>query len=163
VISDVVEAGGQGMDDPDRSPVGDHQDFLAGMELQDICKEVIHAGGEVLERLSIIRPGTLAGEPAPMRVGEALLDLLHGQSFPRAEASLAQPRIDSNLEAQPLRDYVRSLARPRQVARIDHVDVSVELVGEQTGLFATQLVEARIGTALPAPVSVPVGLAVSNQ
>jgi len=112
VIPDVVEAGGQGMDDPDRSAVRDHQYFFAGMEPEHICKEVIHAGGEVFERLGIVCPRALAGEPAPMRIGEALLDLLRRQSFPRAEAPLAQPRINSNLETQLRRDDVRSLARP---------------------------------------------------
>lgn len=89
MIADVVEAGGQGLDDPDRPAVRDHQDFLAGMEPEDICKEVIHAGGEVLERLGIICPAALAGEPAPMRIGEALLDLLRRQAFPQPEAPLA--------------------------------------------------------------------------
>ena len=112
MIADVVEAGGEGMDDPDRPSVGDHQDFLAGMEAEHICKEVIHAGGEVLECLGIVCPGALAGEPAPMRIGEAFLDLRHGQSFPRAEATLAEPRVESNLEAEFRRDDVRSLARP---------------------------------------------------
>jgi len=163
VIADVVEARGLGVNHPDRSPVGDHQNFLVGMESEHICKEVVHAVGEVLERLGIVSPGALAGEPEPMRIGETLLDLRHRQSFPGSKAALAQPRIDSNPEAQLRRDDVRGLARSRQVARIDHVDVSVELVGQQTGLFATQLVEARIGTALPASVSVPVGLAMPNE
>ena len=56
MIANVVEAGGLGMNDPNRSPVGDHQDLLAWMEAEHVCEEVIHTGGEVLERLGIVCP-----------------------------------------------------------------------------------------------------------
>ena len=44
VIPDVVEAGGEGMDDADRAAVGDHQHLLVWVEAEHICEEVTDAG-----------------------------------------------------------------------------------------------------------------------
>jgi len=163
VIADVVEAGGQGMDDPDRAAVGDHEDFFAWMEVEHVREEVVHAGREVLEGLGIVGSGALAGAPAPVRIAEAILDLRRRQSFPRAESSLPQPRVDPHFEAQLRGNDLGGLACAGQVARIDHADVPVELIGQRTRLFATQVVEARVGPALPAPVAVPVRFTVPNE
>ena len=163
MVTDVVEAGGQGMDDPNRATVGDHQDLIARVKAEHICEEVIHTGGEVLEGLGIVRPGALTGAPAPMRFGETFLDLRHRQPFPGAEPSLAKPRIEANLEAQLRSNDLRSLACPRQVARIENVDFSIQLLGERVRLLAAQVVQPRVGAALPAAVAVPIRFPVPNQ
>jgi hypothetical protein len=163
VIPNVVDAGREGMDDPDRAPVGDHQDLLVRVEPEHIGEEVVHAGGEILESLGVVCPGALAGEPASMRIGEPFLDLRRGEPFPGPEPPLAQPRIESNLETQLRRDDLRRLPRPGEVARIDDVDVAIELLCERPGLLTAEVVQPRIGAALPAAVAVPVGLAVANE
>ena len=162
MIPDVVDARSEGVDDPDRAPVGDHENLLTRVEAKHICEERAHPGEEVLEGLGVVCPGALAFAPAPVRIGEALLDLSGRQSFPRSEAPLAQPRIDSDLEAQRRRDDVRRLARPGQVTRVDHVDAAVELLGERAGLLAAEVVQTRVGAPLPAAVAVPIRLAVPN-
>ena len=98
-----------------------------------------------------------------MSLAEALLDLRRRQTFPGAEPSLAQARIEAHLEVELFRQDLRGLARPVQVARIDGVDGAVEGAGERSRLFAAEVVEARVRQALPAPFAVPVGLPVSNE
>src|SRR5256885_8205270 len=60
-------------------------------------------------------------------------------------------------EPEPARHHVRGLFRASEVARIDHVH-AVELGGDPRGLLAAELVEVRVGVALPAALAVPVGL-----
>ncbi len=151
------------MNHPDRAAMGDHQHLLVRVEAKHICEELCHSREEILEGFSVVCAGALACLPASVRIGETLLDLRGRQSFPRSEAPLAQPRIDAHLEAQLGRDDLRRLTRPSEIARIEHVDPAVELLGERPGLLTAEVVQSRVGAALPPAVAVPIGLAVANQ
>ena len=98
-----------------------------------------------------------------MGIGEPFLDLGRGEPLPRSEAALAQPWIESNLEAQLRRDDLRGLPRPGEVARIDDVDLAIQLFSERLRLLAAYVVQPCVGAALPAAVAVPVRLAVAYQ
>ena len=162
MLSHVVPAGRKGVDDPDRTAVSDHEHGLVGVSVQDLLEEAANALPEGVEGLGIVRAEALAGLPATVRLGEAALDLDSGETFPRTEAALTQPRVEPNLDAQTLGDDLRRLPGAGEVARIHDVD-TVELLGELTSLPSAELVQRRVGLALPASVSVPVGFAVPDE
>lgn len=162
MIPDVVDAGRERMNYPDRAAMGDHQHLLVWVEAKHIGEELCHSREEVLEGLGVVCACALPCPPASVRIGEALLDLKHRQSFPRSEAPLAEPRIDLHLEAQLGRNDLRRFTRAGEVARVEHVDAAVELFGELPGLLTAEVVQSRVGAALPPAVAVPIGLAVAN-
>src|SRR5213078_1888074 len=148
-------AGRERMHHPDRATMGDHQHLLVRVEAKHISEELCYPCEEVLEGLGVVCACALACLPASVRIGEALLDLRGRQSFPRSEAPLAQPRIDLYLEAQLGRDDLRRFTGAGEVARVQHVDAAVELFGERPGLLTAEVVQSRVGAALPPAVAVP--------
>src|SRR4029077_16950941 len=158
-----VEPGRERVNRADRAAVRDNEHLLARVLPEDVGEKVLDPGRECLEGLGVLRAGTIAVPPKPMSLAEALLDLRRRQTFPGAEPALAQARIESHLEVEILRQDLRGLACPVQVAGINGVDGAVEGAGERSRLFAAEVVEARVRQALPAPFAVPVGLPVPNK
>ena len=74
-------------------------------------------------------------EPAGIALREPLLDLGAREARPRADVDLAERRIFDDLEAEPVADDARRLARTDEIARVDGVDpVAGEPSGELGGL-----------------------------
>ncbi len=163
MVTDVVEARDERVDHPDGTTVGDDQDLLGRMPLEDVRDEAVHAGGELVERLGVVRSRAVSGAPAAVGVGESLCDLRGGEALPTAEAPLAEPRVELDLEPEPLGDDLRRLACPSEIAGVEDADRAVELCSERACLFPAELVEVRVRSALPAPLTVPVGLAVAHE
>jgi hypothetical protein len=97
-----------------------------------------------------------------MRVAKLHLDLRPRLALPGAERPLAQPLVQAHGETEPRRDDVRRLARAGQITGVDDVD-AVELAGDAGRLFAADVVQMRVGVALPAAVAIPVGFAVADE
>ena len=163
VVTDVVEARDERMDHPDGTAMGDDEDLLGRMPLEDVRDEAVHSRGELIERLGVVRSRAFAGAPAAVGVGESLRDLGRGEALPAAEAPLAEPRVEMDLEPELLCDDFRRLACPGEIAGIEEADRAIELRGEHAGLLPAELVEVRVRSALPAPLTVPVGLAVADE
>ena len=141
----------------------DHQHPFAGMALEDVVEKAAHPRGERVERLRVMGARPFPCAPAREGVGVALLDLVAGQPFPRAEAALAQARIEPDVQAEPSRHDLCGLPRARQVARVDSVDLLRQVVGELASLVSPAGVQGGVRVALPAAVAVPVGLAMASE
>ena len=141
----------------------DHEHAVAGVALKDVLEETAHPFGERIERLGIRSARAFTRPPAREGVGISLLDLVPGQAFPRAEPALAQARIEPDVEAEPTGHDLGGLPSARQIARIDHVDLLGELVRKRVSLLSATGVQGGVRVALPAAVTVPVGLAVARE
>ncbi len=162
MVSNVVSARRKGVDDPDRPAVADDEHGLTGMPVQHLLQERANALPERIEGLGIVGAGTFAGLPANVRLAEVALDLGGGEALPGAEAALAQAGVETNLQPGGLGEDLGCLPGAGQVARIHDVDTA-ELLGELTSLTSAEVVQRRVGLALPASVSVPVGFAVPDE
>ena len=162
MVADVVEAGREGVDDPDRAPVAHHENLFAGVARHDLVDEAPDPGPERLELLGVVRARTDSFPPAPLLFGKGGLDLLGGPALPRAEAALTEARVESNLEAKTLGDDLSGLSRAGEVARVERVD-RLELLSEAARLLAAGLVQRSVRVALPAVLRVPVRLAVAQR
>jgi sulfur-carrier protein len=94
---------------------------------------------------------------------EALVDLVPGEPGERTGVALAQARLHHHgLDAQDPGDDRAGLGRSGQVGGDDGVDGADG--GRRCGCLAAAAIgERRVGLALPAPVGVPLGFAVSDE
>jgi len=162
VVADVVEPAREGMDDPDRAAVRDHQHGLVRVPFEHVPEEGGDPRTKGVERLGIVGTRPFARQPPPVRLREGGFDLGGGHALPGAEGALAQARIEADRQAELTCQDLRRLLRARQVARVDDVDVT-QLTRKATRLLAPEVVQVRVGMALPASVAVPVGLAVAYE
>lgn len=162
MVADVVEAARERVDDADRAAVGDDEDGVAAVALDGLVEERADASREGVERLRVRRAGALSELPLRELLGEPLLDLRRGQSFPGAEGALAQAFVCAHFASELSRDDLRRLARTGEIARVDDVD-AVQLGGDATRLLAALVVQLRVGVSLPAAVAIPVGFAVADE
>src|SRR5438270_13843724 len=133
------------------------------MAFQDVFEEMPDPLGEGIVGLGIVGTRPLAGSPALQGVTVPFLDLGSGQTLPGAEAPLAEPLVDPDLEAEPAGHDLRRLPGPLQVARVNDVNLVGQLVGELPGLISPARVQGGVRVSLPAAVAVPVGLAVTHE
>src|SRR5438270_2562557 len=137
-----------------RSAVRNEQDPAAGVVTRDPLDRREHTRRVLLARLAV----------RPLAAREPLLDLRARQAGPRADVDLAQARVCDDGHAVRRGDDLRGLVRALEVARVDRVERDeAQLFGQLAGLRASGVVQRRIGPALPDPVAVPVGLAVSCE
>jgi hypothetical protein len=130
---------------------------VAGGELPDRLYDAL---AQLLVRLAVV-PALLAGDPARVRVREALLGLRSGQAGPGADVDFAELRKLADGQAARLGDDLRRLEGSGEVARVDGVELEVgKPLGELPGLLASPLRERPVRVPLPAPGPVPVAFAV---
>lgn len=147
---------------PDHASVGDDEDRVAGVGVGDPLDGRDHARGELLAGLAVVPD--LTGFPVRKPLRESLGDLVAREPRPRADVDLPQRRILDDLDPELGAHDRRRLARPPEVARVDRDDVTAaQAPAELCGLFATGLVQRLVCLPLPAPDSVPIGLAVTRQ
>ena len=140
----------------------DHEHLLVRMALDDVGEERSDTLEERFVRFGVVRAVALTSAPACESVAEHTLELVARPAFPGAEVTLAKARVGADWDVKTRCEDLRSLARARQIARVDDVR-HVQRAGELTRLLAAAIVQRRVGVSLPAMVAVPVGLAVANE
>src|SRR4051794_14488559 len=110
------------------------------MSLEHFGHARMDARRKLGERLGILRSRRRTGEPARVVFAELGLDLSRRLSFPLPEPTLAEALVDLDLEAERLRQDLRRLAGPREVAAVHDVDVA-QLSGQFAGLLAAGVIQ----------------------
>ena len=112
-----------------RAAVRDDQDLLVGVVVSDSPDRVDDAQAVVRVRLAVV--AALPVSEARPALGVALLDLVRGEPFPRADVDLTERRLDLDHEVVRLRDDLGRLPRAAEIARIHGGERPVgELLGE---------------------------------
>src|SRR5215210_5379522 len=91
-------------------------------------------------------------------------DVVAAHALPGALVDLVESRVAVDAQIMQARDGERGLVGPPQRARVDGRDrLLLQGFGQLAGLLAPALVQRDVGTPLPAPLAVPIRLAVATE
>jgi 3-oxoacyl-[acyl-carrier protein] reductase len=143
--------------------VGDDEDGLARMARG----EAEHGGDDALAHFLVALaavPGLVALLPAAKSFRVGGFDLGHETTGPVADVDFSEAGVYFHRQPEPGADDESSLVGADEVARVDDVDrPGREGLRELARLLAADVVQRPVCMALPSPLAVPIGFAMSCE
>ena len=148
---------------PDASAMADDENGRIQVRAGDLRNGRHDSRRHLLVGLAAV-PTLGSVHPATGIVREPLFDLLAGQAGPRSDVHLSKVAAPLDAQSTPSGHGLRGLRRSDEVARVDRRDLdALEAVGECCCLQPPAVGQRPVGMPLPAPLAVPVALAVAGE